>query len=85
MDYKFDASVVKYIPKKYQKFLLEVYRGDDSIWGTLKDEYITSTTESYIIHEYSIKDFVFAVTHTIEEEQFHRRIQNGTDRKWFLG
>ena len=68
MDYEFDASVVKYIPKKYQKFLLEVYRDDDGIWGTLKEDYITITTESHIIHEYTIKDFVFAVTHTIVEE-----------------
>lgn len=68
MNYKFDESVTKYIPKKYQNFLLEVYRDDDGIWVTLKDEYITTTTESHIIHEYTIKDFVFAVTHTIVEE-----------------
>lgn len=34
MNPEFGASVVKYIPKKYQKFLLEVYRDSDCIWRT---------------------------------------------------
>lgn len=49
-------KVEKYIPKKYRNAVQDFYKDDDGVWLELKKEYISTSTETSTIHEFSIND-----------------------------
>jgi hypothetical protein len=46
------------IPKKYEKYILEVYKDSDGYWGYSEDGYYFPDMECHTVHEWTIKDFL---------------------------
>ena len=51
-----DENLLRYIPKKKQACISELFRDSDGIWGALKDGYIDTIMCCPIIHVETIKE-----------------------------
>lgn len=48
--------IEKYVPKKYQNMIQDFYKDMDGYWITLKEGYISESTGTETIHEYTLSD-----------------------------
>lgn len=48
--------IEKYVPKKHQEAIADVYKDMDGYWITLKEGYISTSTETQTIHEYTLAE-----------------------------
>ncbi len=51
-----ENKYMKYVPKKYQAAIKDIYKDIDGYWVELHAEYISTTTQVSTIHEYSLND-----------------------------
>lgn len=48
--------IEKYIPKKYQSAVVDIYKDMDGWWIELSNDFISTSTETHTIHEYTLAD-----------------------------
>lgn len=60
--------IEKYVPKKHKDAIEDVYKDMDGIWITLKAGYVSTTTETQTIHEYTIAEARKQLKTIVKEE-----------------
>jgi hypothetical protein len=63
-----DATLLRYIPKKYHKAICDIWKDSDGYWINLNDGWIDSDWGTHVIHAESIAELKDTMKNIEREE-----------------